>query len=104
MALTETDVLKVAHLARVALTPQEIPTHVKNLGKILDLVAQMNAVNTDGIAPMAHPQEISQPMREDLVTEPNNRDKMQRCAPLTEAGLYIVPKVIEDRIPETIES
>ena len=104
MALTESDVKNVAHLARVALTPNEIPTHVKNLSKILDLVAQMNAVDTTGIEPMAHPQEITQPLREDKVTEPNLREKMQQIAPLTEAGLYLVPKVIEERLAETTAS
>ncbi len=104
MALTESDVKNVAHLARIALTPNEIPTHVKNLSKILELVEQMNAVDTTGIEPMAHPQDITQPLREDVVTETNQREKMQRCAPLTEAGLYLVPKVIEDRIAETTES
>lgn len=104
MALTESDVKHVAHLARIALTPDEIPAHVKNLSKILELVEQMNAVDTTGIEPMAHPQDITQPLREDVVTEPNLREKMQRCAPLTEAGLYLVPKVIEYRIAETIES
>lgn len=104
MALTESDVKNVAHLARLALTPEEMPMHVKNLTKILELVEQMNAVDTTGIEPMAHPQDITQPLREDIVTEPNLRDKMQRCAPLTEAGLYLVPKVIEERITETVES
>ena len=104
MALTETDLKNVAHLARISLSSHEFPTHMKNLAKILDLVAQMNAVNTDGIEPMAHPQEISQPLREDVVTEVNEREKMQRSAPLTEAGLYIVPKVIEERLVETTES
>lgn len=104
MALSEADIKKVAHLARLSVKAEEMPAHMKNLGKILDLVAQMNDVDTDGIEPMAHPQDLKQPLREDLVTEPNLRDKMQRGAPLTEAGLYIVPKVIEERIPETTES
>jgi len=104
MALTESDLKNVAHLARISLSSDEFPGHMKNLSKILDLVAQMNAVNTDGIEPMAHPQEISQPLREDIVTEQNLREKMQQCAPLTEAGLYIVPKVIENRLVETTES
>ncbi len=100
MALSESDVKNVAHLARLALTAEEIPAHVKNLTKILDLVEQMNAEDTTGIEPMAHPQEITQPLREDIVTESNLREKMQRSAPLTEAGLYLVPKVIEERPSE----
>ncbi len=104
MALTEKDVNNVAHLARIALSPEEIPSHVKNLTTILELVDQMSTVNTDGVLPMAHPQEISQPLREDKVTEHNEREKMQRCAPATENGLYLVPKVIEDRKDETLVS
>jgi aspartyl-tRNA(Asn)/glutamyl-tRNA(Gln) amidotransferase subunit C len=104
MALSESDLKSVAHLARISLSPDEFPVHMKNLSKILDLVAEMNAVNTEGIEPMAHPQDITQPLREDRVTEVNQREKMQRSAPLTEAGLYIVPKVIEERIVETLES
>lgn len=101
MALTETDVVNVAHLARIALNPNEIPSHVKNLSTILGLVDQMNAVNTDGILPMAHPQDIAQPLREDNITEPNQREKMQSCAPATEKGLYLVPQVIEERNAQT---
>lgn len=103
MALSESDVKKVAHLARIALSPEELPGHIKNLSKILDLVEQMNTVDTTGIEPMAHPQDITQPLREDIVTETNQREKMQCCAPLTEAGLYLVPKVIEDRSTEASE-
>ncbi len=103
MALSETDVKKVAHLARIALSPEELPSHIKNLSKIIDLVEQMNTVDTTGIEPMAHPQDITQPLRDDIVTETNQREKMQRCAPLTEAGLYLVPKVIEDRSNEASE-
>lgn len=104
MALSEADLKNVAHLARLSLSSDEFPVHSKNLSKILELVAEMNGAITDGIEPMAHPQDISQPLREDKVTEINQREKMQQCAPLTEAGLYIVPKVIEERIPETMES
>lgn len=104
MALTEADVKKAAHLARIALTAEECSAHVNSLSKILDLVAQMNAVDTTDIEPMAHPQDITQPLREDSVTEPNLREKMQRSAPLTEAGLYLVPKVLEQRLTETLES
>ena len=104
MAMTEADVLAVAHLARLALKPEEIPLHAENLSKILDLVAEMDAVDTRDIQPMAHPLDISQPLREDKVTEPNLRDKMQRIAPLTENGLYLVPQVIEARETATVTS
>ncbi len=104
MAMTEADVLAVAHLARLALKPEEIPLHAENLSKILDLVAQMDAVDTRDIQPMAHPLDISQPLREDKVTEPDLREKMQRIAPLTENGLYLVPQVIEARETATVTS
>lgn len=104
MAMTEADVLAVAHLARLALTPEEIPLHAENLSKILDLVAQMDAVNTHAIEPMAHPLDLSQPLREDQVTEANVREKMQTIAPLTEKGLYLVPQVIEARETATTTS
>jgi len=95
MALTEEQVRKVAHLARLSLSDEEIPEHAKNLSKILNFVEQMNEVDTKGIKPMSHSQDISQPIREDKVTEPNEREKMQTIAPHVEAGLYLVPKVIE---------
>ncbi|MDQ2995280.1 MAG: Asp-tRNA(Asn)/Glu-tRNA(Gln) amidotransferase subunit GatC [Pseudomonadota bacterium] len=95
MAMTEKDVLAVAHLARLALRPEDIPLHAESLSKILSLVAQMDAVDTRDIQPMAHPLDISQPMRDDKVTEANVRDKMQQIAPLAEKGLYLVPQVIE---------
>ena len=94
MAMTESDVLAVAHLARLALQPEEIPVHAQNLSKILDLVAQMDSANTDQVEPMAHPLDLNQPLREDKVTETNVREKMQSIAPLTEQGLYLVPQVI----------
>lgn len=93
--LTRDQVSNVAHLARIAITDNEAEVHCKNLTKILDLVEQMNAASTDDIAPMAHPLDLTQPLRDDQVSEPNQRDAMQAIAPKTEAGLYLVPKVIE---------
>ncbi len=95
MSLTVTDVKKVAHLARLALEEHEIPKYSQELSNILGLVAQMDAVDTTTIAPMAHPLNVPQPLREDVVTETNQRELFQRIAPATEAGLYLVPKVIE---------
>lgn len=107
--LSRQDIEKVAHLARLAMNEQEIPTHVKNLSNILQLVDQMNAVDTTNIAPMAHPLDIPQPLRHDAVTETNQRELFQSIAPMldngepaTKAGLYLVPKVIE-LAPEVIE-
>lgn len=95
MAITETEVRKVAHLARLAMPAEYIDAYTKNLSNILDLVAQMEAVDTDGVAPMAHPLDMVQRLRADVVTETNQRDYYQGIAPETEDGLYLVPKVLE---------
>lgn len=95
MALTDTDVKKVAHLARLALEETEIPKYSHELSTILNLVAQMDAIDTANITPMAHPLNVEQPLRADVVSETNQRQLFQQLAPATEAGLYLVPKVIE---------
>ena len=95
MSLDQADVAKIAHLARLALGGEEAAAVARDLSRILDLVAQMNAVDTRGVPPMAHPLDMSQRLRPDAVTEPNRRDDFQAVAPATEAGLYLVPRVIE---------
>jgi len=95
VSLDKEDVEKIAHLARLAINEDDIPEYSRELSKILDLVAQMNAVDTSNIEPMAHPQENSQRLREDKITELNQRDAIQANAPQVERGLYLVPKVIE---------
>lgn len=97
MPIERDEVEKIAHLARLSLTAEQIPFYASSLSKILDLVAQINEAQTDHIEPMAHPLEhITQRLREDKVTEENQRDLFQSIAPQTEAGLYLVPKVIEE--------
>ena len=95
MSLDKNDVEKIAHLARLAIDEKDVPGYATSLSSILELVEQMNAVDTDNISPMAHPQEASQRLREDVVTEENQRDHFQKIAPAVENGLYLVPKVIE---------
>ena len=95
MSLTTNDVNKIAYLARLAISDQDIPRYAKNLSDILTFVEQMNSVNTTRVIPMAHPQEMCQRLREDKVTERDQRDHYQSIAPQTEQGLYLVPKVIE---------
>lgn len=95
MQLSPNDVLKIAHLARLSIDEQAIDNYANNLSGILDFVEQMNAVNTQGVEPMAHPLEMSQRLREDVVTETDQRDMLQASAPAVEAGLYLVPKVID---------
>ncbi len=95
MTMTADEVGRIAHLARLELDPAEAPRHAEELSRILELVEQMNAVDTTGIAPMAHPLDAVQRLRPDTVTEPDLRDRYQACAPAVEDGLYLVPKVIE---------
>jgi aspartyl-tRNA(Asn)/glutamyl-tRNA(Gln) amidotransferase subunit C len=95
MALERSDVEKIAHLARLGLNDADIPRTTEALNSILELVSQMQAVDTRGIEPLAHPLEASQRLRADVVTERNNRETYQAIAPAVEKGLYLVPKVIE---------
>lgn len=95
MSLGPDEVKKIAHLARLAISAEDIPLYARNLSSILELVAQMNAVDTGGVAPMAHPLDTAQRLRDDQITESDQRQRFQASAPLTEAGLYLVPKVIE---------
>jgi len=95
MSLSRQDVERIAYLARLQITEEQIPEFAKQLSNILDFVAQMNAADTSQVEPMAHPFDRATRMREDLVTERNERNWMQSIAPAMEAGLYLVPKVIE---------
>lgn len=95
MSLSADDVAKIAHLARLAVEPSESEALGRELSNILDLVAQMESVDTEQVVPMAHPLEMAQRLREDVVTEENRRDSYQSNAPAVENGLFLVPKVIE---------
>jgi aspartyl-tRNA(Asn)/glutamyl-tRNA(Gln) amidotransferase subunit C len=95
MSLSKQDVEKIAHLARLAISEQDIALYGKNLSNILAFVEQMNRVDVSGVQPMAHPLEMTQRLRDDVVTEPNQREHFQAIAPQVDAGLYLVPKVIE---------
>lgn len=95
MSLTTDDVKKIAHLARLGIDAQDVDDYAQDLSGILDLMAQMNELNTDEVVPMAHPMDQAQRLRPDVVTESNRREAFQAIAPQVEAGLYLVPKVIE---------
>ena len=95
MSLETDDVKRIAHLARLAIDEQDIPGYANNLSNILDLVEQMSSVNTDDVSPMAHPMDAHQRLRPDEVTETDRREALQKNAPQTENGLFLVPKVIE---------
>jgi len=95
MALEASQVEKIAHLARLGIDSDDVPDYARNLSAILAFVEQLNRVDTTGVEPLAHPLEATQRLRSDVVTEPDEREKFLRNAPLTEAGLYLVPRVIE---------
>lgn len=95
MSLDKMEIEKIAHLARLAVDENAVPEYQRELGNILDMVEQMNSVDTDSIEPMAHPLEIKARLRRDEVTEQNQRDKFQSIAPAVDNGHYLVPKVIE---------
>ena len=95
MSLDRSDVEKIAHLARLAISEGDIPGYTHNLSNILDLVAQMDAVDTSGVEPMAHPLEATQRLRADEVSETDHREQFQKIAPATEANLYLVPQVMD---------
>lgn len=89
------DIQKLAKLARLTIADEQADEVATSISNVLALVDQLSAVNTDNVAPMAHPLDAVQVLRADEVTEPNVRETMQAIAPATEAGLYLVPKVID---------
>ena len=95
MSLDKEDIEKIAHLARLGINDEDVPEYVRNLTNILDMVEQMGAVDTEGVAPMAHPLDAHQRLRADEVTEENQREHFQKNAPEVESGLFLVPQVIE---------
>jgi len=95
MSIEHNEVAKIAHLARIAITDTEISEYASDLNNILDLVATMETADTTAIAPLSDPLEREQRLREDKVTETNQREKLLKLAPQTEAGLFLVPQVIE---------
>jgi aspartyl-tRNA(Asn)/glutamyl-tRNA(Gln) amidotransferase subunit C len=99
MALNSQDIARVANLARLELRPDETERILGQLNGFFALVEQMNAVNTDGVAPLAHPAallgDVALRLREDIASEPNQREASQVSAPAVERGLFLVPRVIE---------
>lgn len=95
MSLTLEQVRRVAHLARIEVSDAEAQSTLGHLNGIFTLIEEMQAIDTQGVEPMAHAQDLSQRLREDGITETNRRDAFQSVAPETESGLYLVPRVIE---------
>lgn len=95
MSIQKNDVFGIARLARLRIDDGEVDGYAENLTRILELVEQMNAIETDSIEPMAHPLEVGLRFREDAVTESDHRRDYLAIAPASEQGLYLVPQVIE---------
>jgi aspartyl-tRNA(Asn)/glutamyl-tRNA(Gln) amidotransferase subunit C len=100
MSLTLDEVRRIAHLARIAVSPEEAREVADRLNRVLGLIDQIQALDTRGVEPMAHPLDaklpVQQRLRPDAVTEPDRREAYQQgVAPAVEGGLYLVPKVIE---------
>lgn len=99
MSLTLNDIGRIANLARLELSPAQSERMLGQLNGFFDIVEQMNAVDTTGVAPLAHPtavmEDVSLRLRPDVVSEPDQREANQQSAPAVERGLFLVPKVIE---------
>lgn len=95
MSIDSEEVKKIALLARLKIDDADVQKYASNLSNILGLVAQMDSVDTEGVLPMSHPMDAVQRLRDDVVTESDQRELFQAIAPKTEDGLYLVPKVIE---------
>jgi hypothetical protein len=96
MSLTISDVEKIAKLSRLALIDDEKEAMLTKLNAVFELVEKMQAVDTDGVEPMAHPHEVALRLREDVVTETDHAIEYQAVAPEVRDRLYIVPQVIEE--------
>ena len=99
MSLTSADISRIAALARLELQPEESQVLLGQINGFFEIVEKMRAVDTNGIEPLAHPvaaiQDIALRLRDDRVSEPNQRNANQRSAPAVENGLFLVPRVIE---------
>ena len=99
MSLNASEIQRIANLARLALTPDQSERMLTKINSFFEIVEQMRAVDTTGIEPLAHPvavmQDIALRLREDIASEPNQREANQQSAPAVERGLFLVPKVIE---------
>ncbi|MDP1573937.1 MAG: Asp-tRNA(Asn)/Glu-tRNA(Gln) amidotransferase subunit GatC [Coxiellaceae bacterium] len=93
--LTQTDIEKIAELSKLQFSAEKTASVAQKLDNIITLVKKMDSLDTSNTLPLAHPLNVTQPMRPDCVTEQNERDRFQKHAPRVEAGLYIVPKFVE---------
>ncbi len=95
MSLTPEQIRQVAQLARLQLNPEQVEPYARQLSNILGMVDRLSSVDTANVSPMAHPLDMVQRLRPDVISETDRRDAYQAIAPETQDGLYLVPKVIE---------
>jgi len=95
MSLEKADVERIANLARLHIETARLTDYTRHLSEIIDFVAQMEQAPTSGVEPMAHPLDLNARLREDRVTEDNQRERFQAIAPAVRDGLYLVPRVID---------
>jgi aspartyl-tRNA(Asn)/glutamyl-tRNA(Gln) amidotransferase subunit C len=95
VALSKNRINKIAHLARLDISAAEIPVYAEKLGRIVDFIDELSNADTDDLVPMAHPFDMSQRLRADEASGPEDRDTYQQNATVTAQGLYLVPRVIE---------
>lgn len=95
MSLSDDDVLHIANLSRLQVSPAEVAEVGRQLNGIFEMIEQLKAVNTEGVEPMSHAQDVMLRLRDDVVTESDSHEKFQAIAPAVEAGHYLVPQVIE---------
>lgn len=95
MTLSIADVHRIAHLARIEIDAGQADEVRTKLDAIFGMINELNAIDTSGVLPMAHAQDVMLPLRDDVVTAPDDRTRFQSVAPDVEDGLYLVPKVLE---------
>lgn len=96
MSLSPEAVKKIAHLARLSVSQEDIKHYANKLSQVIEFIEEMNKIDTSAIDPLAHPLNLADHPREDVISEANLREIYQRLAPEVEAGLYLVPQVIEE--------
>ena len=95
MSVTPEDIEKVALLARLSISESELPEVTERFSKVLDLVDELNTINTDGVVPMSNPHDMTQRLRADTVTSHNAREALMASAPAQDSGYFLVPNVID---------
>ncbi len=95
MAIEHANVLRAAHLARLGVSDAQAERYVDDLSRILEMVDRLSEIDTQGVAPLSHPLDATQPLRADEAIEADRRDTFQQIAPATADGLYLVPRVVE---------